>query len=385
MKKIFLTGATGFLGSHIMAALLRRGEHVIVAGRASGADSIKFRIRRLLTWFGIEYDPGRIEIYETDFSLPLLGLTSETYNRLCGGTGTIIHCASDTSFAEKNRERVMKSNVDNLSMILEFASCCSNPIFHYISTAYASGTDITDISESPVTSKNFTNVYEESKALAESIVAAYCLDHNVQHTITRPSIVYGDSETGRSLRFNALYYPVKAISYIRDIYSDDIRLNGGIKSAEAGISINPDGIMNLPLRIYLPNEGNINLVPVNFFTDAFMQIISRPIHKKIYHVTSGSPATMRQLASYTGKFLHINGLEVICPSGESKELRNPAEELFDHFIEAYRPYLSDRRTFRMDNTNAVTGSMLPPVLTYEIFERCMSYALSVDWGKKLFS
>lgn len=385
MKKIFLTGATGFLGSHIMASLLSRGEHVITAGRASGADSIGLRISRLLGWFGIEESGCNLEIYETDFALPRMGLTQDVYSRLCRETGAVIHCASDTSFAEKNRIRVMQSNVENLSMILEFASCCSNSFFHYISTAYASGTDSLDIPESPVTSKNFTNVYEESKALAEKLVSAFCTEKSVPFAITRPSIVYGDSVTGRSLRFNALYYPVKAIGSIRDIYSDDIRLRGGIKSAEAGVSIDAGGVMNLPIRIYLPNRGFINLVSVDYFTRAFMSIIDRSVPAGIYHITTGTPSTMEQLASFTEQFLCIKGIEVICGSPAPEELRNPAEELFDHFIEAYRPYLSDRRNFLRGNTDAVTDGLIPPVLTYEIFKKCMSYAVGTGWGKTLFT
>lgn len=384
MNKIFLTGATGFLGSHIMAALLRRGENVIVAGRASGADSPESRINRLLDWFGAGDVKGNLEVYETDFALPHLGLAPDVYARLCRETSVIIHCASDTSFAEKNRDRVMKSNVDNLAMILEFAACSELSYFHYISTAYASGTDSTDIGESPVKSAGFTNVYEESKAQAEILVASFCGRNSVPYTISRPSIVYGDSVTGRSLRFNALYYPVKAISYIRDIYHDDIKLHGGTKSAEAGVSLGADGIMHLPIRIYLPYDGLINLIPVDYFVSAFASIMDNPSPSMIYHLTSGIPSSMAELALYTGRFLAISGIEVICGADTSKEMRNPAEEIFDHFIEAYRPYLSDRRTFSRNNTDRVTNNRPAPALTYEVFERCMAYAVQTDWGKKIF-
>jgi len=32
----------------------------------------------------------------------------------------------------------------------------------------------------------------------------------------------------------------------------------------------------------------------------------------------------------------------------------------------------------------VTCSAYPPDLSYEIFEKCMAFAISADWGKKLF-
>ena len=57
----------------------------------------------------------------------------------------------------------------------------------------------------------------------------------IPFTMIRPSIVYGDSRTGRSTRFNALYFHVKSLQFIRDIYLNDMRTNGGRKSREHGV------------------------------------------------------------------------------------------------------------------------------------------------------
>ena len=109
--------------------------------------------------------------------------------------------------------------------------------FHFISSAYAAGIDRSECPEAPVHSLHFNNVYEESKALAENRVAGKCREDEIPYTIIRPSIVYGDSLTGRSLRFNALYYPVRSLQHLRDIYLDDIRNHNGKKSAECGIHL----------------------------------------------------------------------------------------------------------------------------------------------------
>jgi hypothetical protein len=74
---------------------------------------------------------------------------------------------------------------------------------------------------------------------------------------------------------------------------------------------------------------------------------------------------------------------VITGEPGSENTRNPAEELFDHFIKPYVPYISDNRVFIRKNTDRITHGTLPPDLSYEIFERCMDYAVSVDWGKNL--
>jgi nucleoside-diphosphate-sugar epimerase len=296
---------------------------------------------------------------------------------------SIIHCASDTSFGEKNRERVMKSNVENLSEILNFALTGSANFFHFISSAYAAGTDGIECPEALVNSVHFNNVYEESKANAEYLVSQRCREGKLPYTIIRPSIVYGDSVTGRSLRFNALYYPVRSLQYIRDIYLADIKNNKGIKSAECGIYINDKGMLHLPIRIFIPNEGNINLIPVNYFTETVLSIIDKPATETFYHITTDNPETMVSLASYTERFLNISGIEVVIGTPCADEMRNPPEELFDFFIREYRPYISDRRIFMHANTSMATRGALPPDLSYEIFQRCMAFAVSADWGRNL--
>jgi len=383
-KRILLTGATGFIGSHIMAALLTNGEKLIITGRASGDNSLKSRINNLLSWFGIEKLSENLEFYETDFLSPMLGIAKDEYKTLCDTTGSVIHCASDTSFAEKNRERVLKANVDNLEEILNMAENAEISAFHYISTVYSAGIDYYEVSESPVTSRSFVNVYEESKAEAEKTVSERCGSRSIPYTIIRPSIVYGDSVTGRSLKFNALYYPVMALSMIRDIYLNDIKNNNGIKSSEAGIYINDSGKLHLPIKIYIPHEGSINLIPVDYFVNAVLSIISAEADGTIYNVTSDSPVTLDLLADYTSRFLRIDGVEAVKGESSPELMRNAAEEMFDHYIKVYRPYLSDRRIFKRDNTDIITAGMQPPLLSYEVFRRCMEYAVSVEWGKKIF-
>lgn len=378
-----LTGATGFLGSHIMAGLLLKGKTVVIAGRPSRNESLKQRIRKLLTWFGIEQLEKLLEFYETDLLKEHLGLAEEEYKSLCKRGLSIIHCASDTSFFEKNRERVMKSNVESLSEILNFALKSRSKWFHLISSAYAAGTDNIECQEAIMNSTHFTNVYEESKAHAEKKASEFCIRAKIPYTIIRPSVVYGDSVTGRSLKFNALYFPVKCVRYIRDIYLNDLKKNKGVKSAEWDIYINNNGFLHLPLRIFIPNKGNINLIPVDYFLKTILSILENPVPETVYHISSNNPVNMAQLASYTERYLNITGIEILVGSPGSDEIRNPPEELMDQFIRPYLPYISDKRFFLRYNTDKAVSGSLPPDMNYEIFRKCMDFAVSVDWGDKL--
>ncbi len=384
-QQYLLTGATGFLGSHIMAGLLSKRKRLVVVGRHAGSESLHERIRKRLNWFGLGHLEELIEFYETDFLKPGLGLEKANYDNLCSKGLSIIHCASDTRFGEKNREKVMASNVGNLIEILNFAQQSRAAAFHFISTAFAAGSDPVECPEALINPVHFNNVYEESKARAEKIVSERCREANIPYTIIRPSIVYGDSITGRSLKFNALYYPVRFLHYIRDIYLDDIKKKNGIKSAECGIFINDAGILHLPIRIFIPSAGKINLIPVNYFTETFFSIIQTPVTETVYHITTNKPESTATLIAYAARFLNITGLEIVIGASVADEMRNPPEELFDHFIKVYRPYISDKRVFIRQNTDRATCGDLPPDFSYEIFQRCMTFAVSVDWGRRLFA
>jgi nucleoside-diphosphate-sugar epimerase len=377
-----LTGATGFLGSHLMAALLERGDRLIILGRPHAKKgSLGERVAKLLAWFGLEDLSAQVETAEVDLLKPLCGLEADRYNALCARTDHVIHCASDTRFSEKNRLESIATNVLSLKGIIEFATDSDASWFHYISTAYAVGVIASFCPEAPVTAKRFANVYEETKAQAEKEVAARCGAHAIPFTIIRPSIVYGDSRSGRASRFNALYNYVKWLYCIRKIYLEDIEKHGGEKSRECGIYLDSEGILNIPLRMVLPQRRNINLIPIDYFVAATLSIMGDPEDRMIYNVTSDAPKTVEEIVWYCESFLRIRGIEIVYGNPSDGTPLNPADALFNKFIYPYRPYLSDRRIFDRSNTNRATSGAAPPALTYAVFKGCMDYAVSVNWGR----
>ena len=382
---IALTGATGFLGSHLMASMLTRGYKIIIFGRPAKNEFLKDRIFKLLKWFGVESMSEQVTCIDTDLSQDNLGISTDEYSRLCSIVDSVIHCASDTSFSENKREKVMAANINNLKGILEFSKDAHVNFFHYISTAYVAGSGVTYCNEKLSTVKAFTNVYEESKAAAENIISEFCSKNEIPLSIIRPSIVYGDSQTGRSLKFNALYFPVRSAQSIRDIYLNDILNNGGLKAAKNGIFIDNDGYLFLPLKIYLPHEGDINIIPVNYFVKSTISIIENCSDNGIYHLTNPNRTTMKMVAKYYEQLMKVSGVEIIYGAMPNDLERNPAEELFDRFVEPYRPYLSDNREFDRTNAMLITGNHHPPEFTYDIFKTCMEYAVKVNWGASIFA
>jgi len=379
-RSIVLTGATGFLGAFLMEGLLDRGYRVMVLGRSSKEMGLSDRMSDLVRWFNLA-DPGeRLCAIEADFSKKHLGLDDATYGCVCTAAGKIIHCASDTSFVERNRARVMATNVNSLAALLDLAVDARTKHLCYVSTAYAAGMRDGICMETAISTGSFTNVYEESKAEAEGIIGRYCKNTGLPLSIMRPSIVYGHSRTGRALKFNALYSPVKSLSCIRDIYIKDIVQHGGKRSRQWGINMGEDGTVCLPLAIHLPIRGTVNLIPVDYFVESVLNIIEKYGASGIYHITNDNPPDMTTLADYSERFLGLRGIRVVWDPSGKNSAPNPAEELFDRFMEPYRPYLSDRRIFDQYRMKNMTNCLSTPAFTYEIFERCMNYAVACDWG-----
>jgi nucleoside-diphosphate-sugar epimerase len=364
-KTILLTGATGFLGSHLMAELLRRDYELIVFGRSTAKNALQTRLCNLMKWFGLEDLFAHIKFFEVDFAKDLCGLSNDLLNGFSGRIDEIIHCVSDTSFSEKKRDLVFKSNVYNLTSILDVAQKSKIKFFHYISTAYVNG----------------VNVYEESKLAAEQKIREYCFRFKIPFSLIRPSIVYGHSKTGRSLKFNALYFPVKSLYYIKEIYMEDIRYNNGRKSSPLNIHLDQYGVLNLPISLIFSQKGLLNLIPIDYFVEATMKIMENAKTDTIYHLTNHAPTPFESLLEYSQKFFKVKGVQVLY--GATDHVNNPPEELINKYIQSYLPYISDRRCFDRKNTDLITPGLRPPEFTYDIFKRCMQYALDVDWGRKL--
>jgi thioester reductase-like protein len=250
-----LTGATGFLGIHLADMLAKEGHTVILPARSWDNTAPEERINALFKWLGREGIPSCVQIVPADLNRPDLGLSPADYHRLASSIDEIIHCASDTSFSERKRPQIEKANVENLHHLLEFAAksrCC---FFHFISTAYAAGKKRGVCPEALVDTRSFFNVYEETKHRAEMTAAKRCNREGIRLNIYRPSIVYGHSQTGKTLRFNALYYPVKILVFLKNLYLEKHR-EQALESAERmGISFSADGTAHMPIRIEASHPG----------------------------------------------------------------------------------------------------------------------------------
>ncbi len=196
----FITGATGLLGTELVARLLETTDsplHVLV--RAHSEEEAGSRLRAL--WWDL---PSLADAVGKRV-LPVVGDITQSLSHVPHDVTHVIHCAAETG-VQKSREELWRINVEGTRQVVAMAQ--SLPLlqrFTYISTAYVAGTLSGRIMEEASTATRFYSLYEQSKAEAENIVRVSSLPF----VICRPGMIVGNSKTGRTSIFNTVYYVLR--------------------------------------------------------------------------------------------------------------------------------------------------------------------------------
>ncbi len=196
----FITGATGLLGTELVARLLETTDsRLYVLVRAISLEDAASRLRAL--WWDLK--PLAAAVGKR--VLPVVGDITRPLTQVPRDVTHVIHCAAETG-VQKSREELWHINVEGTRQVVAMAE--SLPYlqrFTYISTAYVAGTQSGRILEEASAATRFYSLYEQSKAVAEGIVRASSLPC----VICRPGMIVGNSETGRTSIFNTVYYVLK--------------------------------------------------------------------------------------------------------------------------------------------------------------------------------
>lgn len=170
MPRYLVTGATGFVGSHVAEACARRGIAVVTLARST-SDT------RLLDQLGVEVVRGEL----TD---------PQAVARAMADVEVVVHCAAkvgDWGPVEEYRQ----VNVGGTAVLLE-AARERKPRFVHLSSlgVYAARDhDRTDESEPPP--PDHMDGYTQTKVEAEKLVLSYHQHHGIPVVILRPGFVYG--------------------------------------------------------------------------------------------------------------------------------------------------------------------------------------------------
>ena len=181
MPNILITGATGFIGSHLVKFFAKNNYHIIAHG--SSADSISNLKENLKTYnIGLE----NIKFWQQNF------LDKEWDYPDFSDIETIIHCAAITKVREgtlENYNKYFNMNVLATKSLARKALEEKVKHFIYLSTGQVFGIPASfPITEA--TPKKPINLYGMTKLMGEKIVVSLGF-FGLNYTIIRPFSIYG--------------------------------------------------------------------------------------------------------------------------------------------------------------------------------------------------
>lgn len=169
---ILLTGATGFLGAHVLRELERRQLKVVCLVRNEE------RLRPTLkNYFPKEYEEFTYKVIKGDIETPHFGLTEEEYNKLASKVNMVIHTAANVHHAGHYAD-LERTNVIGTQNVIDFCKD-ADAVLQYTSTASVNGAGTVMQSNPEATFNEFNldigqnymqNVYIHSKFKAEERV-----------------------------------------------------------------------------------------------------------------------------------------------------------------------------------------------------------------------
>jgi len=363
-KIIFLTGATGFIGTQIVRILIEDKDASILAlVRAKNENEALRKIKReWWDWPKLIGELGsRIQPVYGDISLPNIGMRETEYNKAIETVTHIIHTAAD--YHLNPLEKLTKLNIQGTANVLEFAKKISKhhrlERFSHVSTAYVAGGKAGIIHEEDLTENfGFSTDYERSKYEGELLVQAAKKDFSI--SIFRPSMVVGDSKTGAIKTFNTLYFPLR------------LYLTGKVRFIPAGSSF------------------RINMVPVDYVARAIAQLtFDAKADGLTFHVVSPheSLPQLGEMLDFV-KVWAKNNLGVKLPSALhlpmstsstrtlikiQRLLKRKNNRVSDALI-SLAPYFSEKRRFDRSNIDKLLGpydfkwkEIMPTLLDYSVY------------------
>ncbi|MGS2810679.1 thioester reductase domain-containing protein [Nocardia sp. MW-W600-9] len=269
-NRILLTGATGFLGSHLLLDLLRHSDaHVVCLVRAADDAAAAQRLEHALRGYALPWSREilrRVTPLAGDLRMPRLGLTAARWETLAADVDAIVNAGAAVDFL-RGYPSLRGTNVHGPLTLAELACTTrSKPVHHISSLAVFNGSTATTLAEDAPTA-NVAALpigYDRSKWAAEALLRR-AGEHGLTVTVLRPGGIGSHPETGA-------HNP-------RD-------LNTGITAAL------------LRFRT-VPGFRYLNAAPVDWVSRVAAQIVLTPdAWGQTYHLT-GPPTSLDQIMAET--------------------------------------------------------------------------------------
>ncbi|MFF3936946.1 thioester reductase domain-containing protein [Streptomyces phaeofaciens] len=200
-RRILLTGATGFLGGHMLLDLLRHSDaHVHCLVRAADVDTATARLGESLRRNRLPWNAEirrRVTVLPGDIREPRLGLSDEVWHTLAQELDSVVGVAAAVDFLRGYRS-LRRSNVLGALTLAELAATGRpKPLHHISSIAVFNEVGITSLGEDDHLAHvdRLVAGYDQSKWAAEAALRR-ARDHGLVVSALRPGGIGGHTKTG---------------------------------------------------------------------------------------------------------------------------------------------------------------------------------------------
>lgn len=344
-KTVFITGATGLIGSEVVARLI--GERYAVIALVHSNPVLQRnngRTIRCSDWTG-QPAPGSVAAVRGDIRRPMLGLPADVYERIRSTVDCVVHTAAITDFGREQSvyEQVNVQGTANVLALVRPEGKVPIPLVH-VSTAYVCGERTGDVLEEELDAgQPFRTGYEESKFRAEKMVRAA----GGPYAVVRPSIVVGTEKSGVVREFQNMYVVIKALS------------EGRVRSIPG---------------FY---DALLDLVPVDHVADVVATAVIRfeEAQGRTFHAIGHEPHTLRDFSDVMAEYPSFHVPRYIPPSNFDRDQLPPAERIYyERIVGLYETFFRKRMIFHDDNAAALVGKRPSlPAKRYlrRLFDHCV--------------
>lgn len=378
MGYLFLTGATGLLGTYLLRDLSRAGAKLAVLARPTRFASARHRIETLLAHWErqVGHAIPRPVVWEGNLSRPDLGLGASGVRWVSRHCDAFMHNAASLTFHAENDDpesEPWRSNIGGTTHALEFCRSTGIRQFHHVSTAYVCGLRTDRVQECELdVGQTHGNDYESSKCQAEKLVrAAEFLD---EATFYRPGIIVGDSRNGFTTTYHGFYVPMKLLS-------TTLSQAAGVATSREELAAAVEfGGQRLRSMLNLTERDGKYFVPVDWVSAAMTGIYSNPrLHGQTYHLTPPKPVSILMVQKTIEQFMFEN-TELSSADAHSRFDWEQFEKYFVDGMNVYRSYWRNDPVFDSSNTHRALPELACPELDEASIRRLCRFAIDKNFG-----
>ncbi|WP_280486835.1 thioester reductase domain-containing protein, partial [Nocardia cyriacigeorgica] len=264
-----MTGATGYLGAHLLRELLDRTDATVrCLVRATDSEEAAARIRSALLRYRLWDNTlaDRIVAVPGDLAAPWLGLSEPEFDRLAAEVDVIYHNGARVNHVEPY-SRLRAANVEGTRWVLRLAATRRVKPTHFVSTI---GTAVSATGPDYVIDETIRlgagdlpdSGYIASKWAAEELVRQ-AIARGIPATIYRPTTVCGSAGEGINNESDSLWSLVRAA---------------------AVLGMAPDVA-----------DATVSLAPVDYVVGAIVAISRNDPSEPVYHLVNKTPVALTDI------------------------------------------------------------------------------------------